>query len=333
MKTVMKKTDARTKKQRRAGGIITGVLVVAVLLFLLAGLSIYNEISHLQAQLDDQRASLDDSLNKSITAYMETKYLGTTNENGRVAGEIDFTELSDEEMQQIMAAIMNVLDQYLTDEVYTGASKLAANELRSSINDAINKALASMGLSSSTLSDEITALVLQNLQANLEDYKKNILENASDLSGVSGDVYNLDTKISNLDSSIAGLKSNYDATIAALKKTDEQLAARIDALMKDANTSQSEYDKKVSELVNQMSVMNQTINNNANTATNNYNQNVTDIQNLRNSVAASDEDLANRIDNLQNALNSYIENGAVAGSITPRTDGGSGNKLTLIVPD
>ena len=56
------------------------------------------------------------------------------------------------------------------------------------------------------------------------------------------------------------------------------------------------------------------------------------IENSQYSQANVTDDLQNQINTLQSALDSYINNGALAGTITPRTDGGSGNKLTLIVP-
>ncbi|MBQ9303166.1 hypothetical protein [Butyrivibrio sp.] len=328
MKVKTKQYDKKRKNRKW----IVAIAVIAALLFVLAGLGINSEINSLYSQLAQQRQQLNDSLDKTVTAYMETKYMGTTNGNQLTEGDLSLSDLTDEELDSIIQAVLGVVNENITDDVYTGASELAVDQLRSQIAQAIQNQLLSMGLSSATLSDEITALVLKNLESNLTDYQNQIIQNASNISSISNMAANTTTNIENLSSTIANVQKNYDASISSLKKQDEVLAAKIDSILKDSATSSSDFEKQLAALVSELASTNSSVSETNTTINNQYNDIMQQIENSQYSQANVTDDLQNQINTLQSALDSYINNGALAGTITPRTDGGSGNKLTLIVP-
>lgn len=333
MKIKAESKNPRARQDKRTRNILISIVTVAVVLFAVAGLGVANEINSLYSQLDEQRALLNESLDKTVSSYMETKYFGTTHDNGSVEGAIDLSTLSEAEIQQLLDTVMGSVNEYLTDDVYKGLSELAVDDLRSSIAQSVQNTLLDMGVSSASISDEVTALVLKTIENNLNEYKNSLAEATNNITNVSNTVANTETKVTNLDASVKNLSKGYDSAIASLKTTDATLAARIDTILKNGATSSEEFERQIASLVTELKNQKQTMNDMNSTTNNNYNALLQQIENSNQSNTTTAENLTNQINNLQNTLTQYINNGAIAGSITPRTDGGSGNQLTLVIPD
>lgn len=328
MKVQTKRYDKNRKKNKWA----VFVVILAACFFLLAAFAINSEIRSIYSELSAQRKQLNDAIDKTVTAYMETKYMGTSNGNQLSEGSLENTELTEEEINNIVAAVMSVVNENLTDDIFTGASQLAVDKLRAQIAKAVQDQILALNLSSKTLTDEITALVLKGIEGNLADYQAQITSNSENVLNISNTVAGTSTKIENLDASINNLQKGYDSSIAALQKTDAVLASRIDSILKESSSSSQSFEKQVADLLSQIKNINSSVTNTNTDINNRYNNITQQIANSEYKQANITDDLQNQINTLQSALDQYIREGALAGTITPRTDGGSGNKLTLIVP-
>ncbi len=328
----IKTQTVQGKNNRRRKNIIISIIAAVLILFLVAGICISAEINSLYAQLDEQRQLLNDSLDKTVTSYLETKYLGMTAGNDNMIGEINGDELTEEQIQQLVQAVLGAVNKNLTDDIYEGTSQLAADKLRSSIAEAIQKALISMGISSETISDEVLALVMKEIEVSLNEHQKQLLEQMNDISNISNMVTNSETRIANLNSSISRIQTSYEKAIDALKKVDANLAARIDALLKDSGLSQDEYNRKVAELNSELEKLKNDLNAANADQSDRYNDLINELNNAANQNTTTAQDLQKQIEYLQNTLSHYLQNNAVRATITPRTDGGNGNQLTITVP-
>lgn len=324
-----KRQSNKTPKNK----ILPIAVIIALLLFLLAGIAINAEIKGLYDQLDEQQKLLDESIAKTVTAYMETKYLDSGNEKNSTEGEITGSGLTEDEIASLKDVILPLIQEYLTDDVYNGVSELMVDDLRNAIASAVQTRLLEMGISSDTLTDEITLLVMRGIQTNLTEYANNISTNAENISNISKSISGVETNISNLESSISSLQTSYESQIAALKETDSTLAARIDAILGSNSTTAAEYEQQIAALVSSLSELKNTLNEQSTTATNNYDNLTTQIDSTNNTITTPASELQQKIDQLQSILNAYINGGSLTGEIKTRTDGGSGQQLILYMPD
>ena len=218
---------------------IISIVTLAAIVFAVIGIINWQQgnNSKILSQVTNQKQELQTAIKQDTYSYINEYLNGLELEGTTVSGSISGSgALTQAEINDLVSNISSIVENTMTDEVMTGASELAVEELNDQIDELVASSIEGASQEDiNTMTQEVKKVVLTDINTTLTTQKSLIEENANTTSTNTQTNANQTTQITNLENSIATVQR----LIASLEGTTT------------ANKTSS--DSKITSLTNQIS--------------------------------------------------------------------------------
>lgn len=156
-----------------------------------------------------QKTQMTTGIKQDTYSYIQ-KYLGETDENGNLIhqGETSGNAMTQTQINDIVGNVSKIVENTMTDDVMTGASKLAVDDLQKQIEALVDQKVTGLsGDEKSTITQEIEKIVLNEMGDTLTSAKETASTNNSKTQTNTNDISRLKNQTTNITDSISAIKT------------------------------------------------------------------------------------------------------------------------------
>ncbi len=238
---------------------IISIVTLAAIVFAVIGIINWQQgnNSKILSQVTSQKQELQTAIKQDTYSYINEYLNGLELEGTTVSGSISgSSSLTQAEINDLVANISSIVENTMTDEVMTGASELAVEELNDQIDELVASSIEGASQEDiNTMTQEVKKVVLTDINTTLTTQKSLIEENANTASTNTQTNAKQTTQITNLENSIATVQrliASLEGTTTANKTSSDSkitsLTNQISGLEDDIEDLEDSFEDQIASL-------------------------------------------------------------------------------------
>lgn len=246
----------RRKNNNTYTAAIISIVTFAAVVFTAIGIINWQQGNNARilSQVTEQKQQLQTAIKQDtysyINEYMHNMELEGTTSTGSIGSGNALTQA---EINELVANVSAIVENTMTDEVMTGASQLAVDELNSQIDELVAASVKGASQDDiNTMTQEVKRVVLTDINTTLTTQKNLIESNAQTTSSNTQANAKQSTQITNLENSIATVQRLIASIEGASTANKTSTDNKINSLSKDVDNLESDTEKLKKELENEI---------------------------------------------------------------------------------
>lgn len=246
----------RRKNNNTYTAAVISIVTFAAVVFTAIGLINWQQSNNAKilSQVTEQKQQLQTAIKQDtysyINEYMNNMELEGATSTGSVGSGNALTQA---EINELVANVSAIVENTMTDEVMTGASQLAVDELNSQIDELVAASVKGASQDDiNTMTQEVKRVVLTDINTTLTTQKNLIESNAQTTSSNTQANAKQSTQITNLENSIATVQRLVASIEGASTANKTSTDNKINGLSKDVDNLESDTEKLKKELENEI---------------------------------------------------------------------------------
>ena len=246
----------RRKNNNTYTAAIISIAAFAAIVFTAIGIINWQQGNNARilSQVTEQKQQLQTAIKQDTYSYINEYMHNMELEGATSTGSIGSgNTLTQAEINELVANVSAIVENTMTDEVMTGASQLAVDELNSQIDELVAASVKGASQDDiNTMTQEVKRVVLTDVNTTLTTQKNLIEENAQVTSSNTQANAKQSTQITNLENSIASVQRLIASIEGASTANKTSTDNKINGLSKDVDNLESDTEKLKKELENEI---------------------------------------------------------------------------------
>ena len=246
----------RRKNNNTYTAAIISIVTFAAVVFTAIGIINWQQGNNARilSQVTEQKQQLQTAIKQDTYSYINEYMHNMELEGATSTGSIGSgNALTQAEINELVANVSAIVENTMTDEVMTGASQLAVDELNSQIDELVAASVKGASQDDiNTMTQEVKRVVLTDINTTLTTQKNLIESNAQTTSSNTQANAKQSTQITNLENSIATVQRLIASIEGASTANKTSTDNKINGLSKDVDNLESDTEKLKKELENEI---------------------------------------------------------------------------------